>query len=150
MSAAFLIWIIVADWNMIKIYLKFFLQSLPFLACAKHMYMTLPQWKRFSFLRLLLFMFLCFSNKYIIQNKLSKTAEIELEKVFSKKKGIFSISWIPKTTPSKFNLRKTRQKSNKSYKMRNCKKKSIDYHLSNRLAWSKNQEITLWFNVGIM
>ena len=119
---------------------KVFLQSVQFLACAKHMYMTLPQWKRFSFWRLFLFMFLCFSHKYRIQNKLSKTVEIELETVFSKKKGIFLISWIPKTTPSKFNLRKTRQKSNKSYKMRNCKKSQLTIIFPTALPEAKTKK----------
>ena len=36
-------------------------------------------------------MFLCFSHKYRIQNKLSKTVEIELEKVFFVKRNIFNL-----------------------------------------------------------
>ena len=129
---------------------KVFLQSVQFLACAKHMYMTLPQWKRFSFLRLLLFMFLCFSNKYIIQNKLSKTTEIALEKVFSKKREYFQSRGFPRPPHRNSIWGKLDRNQINLTKWETVKKKSIDYHLSNRLAWSKNQEITLWFNVGIM
>ena len=111
-------------------------------------YLTLPQWKRFSFWRLLLFMCLCFSHKYRIQNKLSETVENELEKVFFKKTEYFQSCGFPRP-PHRNSIWGKLDRNQINLTKWETVKKSIDYHLSNRLAWSKNQEITLWFNVGI-
>ena len=72
-------------------------------------------------MNLLLFMWLCFSNKYRIQNKLSRTVGI-FKVVLFKKQAFSDSSGFIRPPHQNSIWEKPRQKSNKSYKLKNCKK----------------------------